>query len=124
MKNSVKLLLERLVTADGFSSRTLSKMRLVEWHDDRVVCEMPVEKEHLNLFGTLHGGVTATLVDVGGSLAIAAKTKSPNTGVSADLSVSYLSSGKLGDNIRFLFVKLTIGGVLNTVYCIGWRQSV
>jgi acyl-coenzyme A thioesterase 13 len=62
---------------------------------------MPIEKQHLNIQDRLFGGVTASLVDIGGSLAIAAKTSSLHTGVSTDLSISYLRSAKLGDMVRY-----------------------
>ncbi|KAI8929178.1 HotDog domain-containing protein [Entophlyctis helioformis] len=96
----VQALLKKLPAGDGFSALTLNKLQVLSATADRVVCEMPVESHHLNLVHGLHGGLTATLVDVGGSLAIAAKTHSTFTGVSTDLSVSYLAGGKLGDNLR------------------------
>ncbi len=61
---------------------------------------MPVEQKHVNSLSTLHGGVISSLVDVGGSLAIAAKRQIEYTGVSTDLSVSFVSSGKLGETIK------------------------
>eukprot|EP00842_Homolaphlyctis_polyrhiza_P007075 jgi/Hompol1/957/HPOL_002616-RA len=65
-----------------------------------IVCEVLVEQDHINAINGLHGGVTATIVDVAGSLAIAARTQGMNTGVSTDISVSYLNGGKLGDLLR------------------------
>ncbi|KAH6579970.1 hypothetical protein BASA61_009958 [Batrachochytrium salamandrivorans] len=88
--------LMKLLRADGFSSTTLRQMNVVKVCTEKVVCEMPVDQAHLNVMNGLHGGVTATIVDVIGSLAIAAKTGSSYTGVSTDISVQYLSGGKLG----------------------------
>nr|KAJ3417970.1 hypothetical protein HK105_000531 [Polyrhizophydium stewartii] len=89
----VSLLMKRLGD-EGFSSRTLGKASSLR----RMM--IPVEVQHLNLVKGLHGGVTASIVDVAGSLAIACKTQSLHTGVSTDISVSYLSGGKLGDELR------------------------
>jgi acyl-coenzyme A thioesterase 13 len=83
-------------------SEDLMQLQIVTCTHDRVVCHIPVEKQHLNIQDRLFGGVTASLVDIGGSLAIAAKTASLHTGVSTDLSISYLRSAKLGDIVRYL----------------------
>ena len=48
----------------------------------------------------LHGGTIATMVDLGGSLAVASRGLFA-TGVSTDLNVTYLSSGgHVGDLIK------------------------
>ena len=62
--------------------------------------ELDVRKEHTNRLGILHGGTIASMVDLGGSLAVASRGLF-STGVSTDLSVTYLSSGgKIGDILR------------------------
>ena len=53
----------------------------------RVQCEMTVEEIHTNRMGTLHGGVTATLVDTVSTWALITGPKQV-AGVSVDLSVS------------------------------------
>lgn len=50
---------------------------------------------------SLHGGMIAALVDIGGSLAIAS-TGNYHTGVSTDLSVSYLNSSALNEMITIV----------------------
>jgi hypothetical protein len=53
-----------------------------------------------NRLQILHGGTIASMVDLGGSLAVASRGLY-STGVSTDISVTYLSSGgKIGDLIR------------------------
>ncbi|CAG8452069.1 8014_t:CDS:2 [Ambispora leptoticha] len=47
----------------------------------------------------LHGGPIATLMDIGGSLAIASKGLN-STGVSTDLNVSYISGATLNDVLK------------------------
>lgn len=53
-----------------------------------------------NRLNILHGGTIASMVDLGGSLAVASRGLFA-TGVSTDLNVTYLSSGgKIGDLIK------------------------
>ena len=62
--------------------------------------ELDVRKEHTNRLGILHGGTIASMVDLGGSLAVASRGLF-STGVSTDLNVTYLGSGgKIGDTLR------------------------
>jgi acyl-coenzyme A thioesterase 13 len=66
----------------------------------KVNFELDIEKEHTNRLGILHGGTIASMVDLGGSLAVASRGLF-STGVSTDLNVTYLNSGgKVGDTIR------------------------
>ena len=59
---------------------------------------MTVEEGHLNRVGTLHGGMTATLIDILTTCAV--YTKPPHQlGVSIDMSISYLRPAKVGDEI-------------------------
>ncbi|KAJ5807016.1 esterase [Penicillium riverlandense] len=61
--------------------------------------ELDIRKEHTNRLNILHGGTIASMVDLGGSLAVASRGLFA-TGVSTDLNVTYLSSGgKIGDRI-------------------------
>ena len=42
--------------------------RIAEWQPDRVTVELDIGPQHLNLAGTIHGGVLASLIDVAGWL--------------------------------------------------------
>lgn len=53
----------------------------------KVVCEMRVEEEHTNRGGTLHGGLTATLVDVVSTMAIMYSERGA-PGVSVDMNIT------------------------------------
>ncbi|OWK13085.1 ACOT13 [Cervus elaphus hippelaphus] len=64
----------------------------------KVVCEMKVEEQHTNKMGTLHGGMTATLVDVISSLALLC-TERGTGGVSVDMNITYISPAKMGEDI-------------------------
>ena len=59
---------------------------------------MKVAEGHLNGVGTLHGGLTATLID--NLTTVAILTKPPHRpGVSIDMNISYLRPAKIGDEI-------------------------
>lgn len=64
--------------------------------------ELKVEQKHLNRLGSMHGGVLSTLVDIGGSLAVASHNRF-QTGVSTDISTTFISAaGKPGDTLNLL----------------------
>ncbi|HLR17421.1 MAG TPA: PaaI family thioesterase [Alcanivoracaceae bacterium] len=44
-------------------------LRFMEWEEGRVVVGLRIETKHLNLGGTVHGGVLATLIDIAGACA-------------------------------------------------------
>ncbi|XP_035536805.1 acyl-coenzyme A thioesterase 13 isoform X2 [Morone saxatilis] len=64
----------------------------------KVVCEMRVEEEHTNRGGTLHGGLTATLVDVVSTMAIM-YTERGAPGVSVDMNITYMNAAKIGEDV-------------------------
>lgn len=78
----------------------LPQMRITAAEPGKVNFELPIEKHHTNRLGILHGATLATLVDTSGSLAVASRGLYA-TGVSTDLSVTYLNSGgKIGDLVK------------------------
>uniref|UniRef100_A0A8C6DR64 Acyl-coenzyme A thioesterase 13 n=1 Tax=Moschus moschiferus TaxID=68415 RepID=A0A8C6DR64_MOSMO len=78
--------------------RNLEKVTLVSAAPGKVICEMKVEEQHTNKTGTLHGGMTATLVDVISSLALLC-TERGTSGVSVDMNITYISPVKMGEDI-------------------------
>ena len=55
----------------------------------KVVCGLRVEEEHTNRGGTLHGGLTATLVDVISTMAIMYSERG-SPGVSVDMNITWV----------------------------------
>ncbi|KAJ2305100.1 hypothetical protein IWW54_005182 [Coemansia sp. RSA 2705] len=107
VRNVVRLIREK----NGFDAFCFGEMNLLSAEAGRVRGEVEVTKDYLNAIGGTHGGWLSTLVDVGGSLAIAShgfKT----TGVSTDLSVSFLAASGEGTNIMFDAQVLKIGRTL------------
>ena len=82
------------------SDSCYQQMRITAAVPGKVNFELPIEKQHTNRLGILHGAAIATMVDTSGSLALASRGLY-STGVSTDLSVTYISAGgKIGDIIR------------------------
>jgi uncharacterized protein (TIGR00369 family) len=59
--------LRRLIGILPFNSHL--GITLARRHRDGVTVECPIRPEYLNMHGTLHGGLTATLIDVAGGFA-------------------------------------------------------
>ncbi|KAJ2786983.1 hypothetical protein GGI15_001089 [Coemansia interrupta] len=109
--NHVRALMKRIKAQGGFDAYCFGNMNLISAEAGRVRGEIPVEKGHLNAIGGTHGGWLSTLVDVGGSLAIASRGFN-TTGVSTDLSVSFLAASGEGSSIIFDAQVLKMGRTL------------
>ncbi|CAD6195279.1 unnamed protein product [Caenorhabditis auriculariae] len=68
----------------------------VHVEEGRLKVELEVREEMTNPFGTLHGGCTATLIDVFTTGALLC-TERGAPGVSVDLHVSYMAAAKAGE---------------------------
>ncbi|KAI9594157.1 HotDog domain-containing protein [Syncephalis fuscata] len=113
--------LQLLRRPSGFEGHVANNLQVVEAEPGRAICTMKIEERHLNRVDSLHGGMIAALVDIGGSLAIAS-TGNYITGVSTDISVSYLNGSainevitidsrctKIGKSLAFTTVDITSG---------------
>lgn len=74
----------------------LTGIKIVAIGPGKFITEMTVEKSNLNMAGTLHGGATATMLDV--CMGMACFTKGVKV-VTGNINVSYLSAGRAGDKI-------------------------
>ncbi|RXN22269.1 acyl-coenzyme A thioesterase 13 [Labeo rohita] len=95
--NSLKQIMRALVDSPGFD-RVLSKVEILSASPGKVVCELKVEEEHTNRGGTLHGGLTATLVDMISTTAIMYSERGA-PGVSVDMNITYMNAAKIGDDV-------------------------
>ena len=86
--------------ATSFNS-VLQKVKFVDGDIGRCVASLKVEQEHCNNYGTLHGGCTATLVDVVSTFALVEDTEESlmKLGVSVNMNIDYMKAGKLGSEI-------------------------
>ncbi|XP_075995228.1 acyl-coenzyme A thioesterase 13 [Genypterus blacodes] len=81
----------------GFD-RVMGKVDVVSASPGKVVCQMRVDEEHLNRGGTLHGGMTATLVDIVSTMAIMYSERGA-PGVSVDMNITYMNAAKVGEDV-------------------------
>ena len=86
----------------------LEKVRVVAAEPGKVVAELEVAEEHQNGVGTLHGGMTATLIDSLTTIALLSR-ESGQPGVSIDLNVSYLSAASTGELVTITAEALKVG---------------
>ncbi|KAM6185929.1 acyl-coenzyme A thioesterase 13 [Rhynchocyon petersi] len=97
LTQSIQEVLKALTKVRCFD-RVLEKVTLVSCVPGKVVCQMKVDEEHTNKMGTLHGGLTATLVDNISTLALLS-TERGAPGVSVDMNITYMSPAKIGEDI-------------------------
>ncbi|XP_077446409.1 acyl-coenzyme A thioesterase 13 [Stigmatopora argus] len=95
--NAIKQMMRIMKDTPGFD-RVMGKVEVVSAAPGKVVCEMKVEKEHTNGYGTLHGGLTATLVDVISTMALM-NTERGAPGVSVDMNITYMNAAKMGEDV-------------------------
>ncbi|XP_075069260.1 acyl-coenzyme A thioesterase 13 isoform X2 [Mixophyes fleayi] len=74
------------------------KLQLVSASPGKIVCELKVDEAHTNHGGTLHGGFTATLVDMVSTAALM-HTERGAPGVSVDMNITYMNAAKIGESI-------------------------
>lgn len=92
----------RLMASDGSFNRHLQRINILSSGDGQLTAELLVQQEDVNRRGTLHGGLTTTIVDIMSSLAfLSSRPVDENAfpGVSVDLNVSFLSPVALGETI-------------------------
>lgn len=76
----------------------LSDLTLAKATDGFLEASLEVLPVHMNSKGTLHGTVSACIIDCTGGLVIAA-TGREQTGLSTDIHVTYVSTAKIGDTL-------------------------
>jgi len=77
----------------------LSNANLVSATKGTVTANLLLEKNHVNSRGTIHGAVSAALVDWSGGLAIATHGLE-KTGASIDMHVTYIGGAQIGETIE------------------------
>ncbi len=85
-----------IVTNSPIYQFLLSGVQIVSADAGIITAHLKVENVHLNSKGTLHGTVSACLVDWAGGLAIASHGHE-KTGVSTDIHTSFVSTARQGD---------------------------
>ncbi|GKV49540.1 hypothetical protein SLE2022_288840 [Rubroshorea leprosula] len=126
MEESVKRYLEKgggendknAASIDGMPLRFFERFIMQGLRTDliepgRVICSMKVPPRLLNAGKFLHGGATATLVDLVGSAVIL--TLGLPTGVSVEINVSYLDAAYADEEIEIESKALRVGKAVAVV---------
>ncbi|RWR82029.1 acyl-coenzyme A thioesterase 13 [Cinnamomum micranthum f. kanehirae] len=79
----------------------------------RICCSFKVPQRLLNEGNFMHGGATASLVDIVGAAAVF--TVAPVTGVSIEISVSYLDTACLDEELEIEAKVLRVGKTVGVV---------
>uniref|UniRef100_A0A1B6ETZ1 Thioesterase domain-containing protein n=1 Tax=Cuerna arida TaxID=1464854 RepID=A0A1B6ETZ1_9HEMI len=98
ISQSAKTIWSKFMIDRNQFGRVLDKVRIISASDGRCRAELKVSEEHSNSQGTLHGGLSATIVDCVSTLALVTH-KRHAVGVSVDLHVTYLKGAAIGEDI-------------------------
>ncbi|CAE6997411.1 hypothetical protein CFE70_000480 [Pyrenophora teres f. teres 0-1] len=86
-----------------------------------VRAQLLLTKNHVNTHGSIHGSVSATLIDWVGGVAIAAWDNRSKAGVSTDIHISYVSGAKVGDTVEIEGKASKVGGTLAFTTATIWK---
>jgi len=86
----------------------LSNVKLISATKGTAVARLALEKNHVNSKGTIHGAVSAAIVDWSGGLAIATHGLE-KTGASIDIHVTYCGGAQVGETIEIEAVANKVG---------------
>lgn len=89
----------------------LSDIDIVVADTGFITAQLKVGKQHLNSKGTLHGTISACLIDWAGGLAVASSGLE-KTGVSTDIHATYISTAKEGDTLEIIGKATKVGKTL------------
>ncbi|KAL4946069.1 hypothetical protein BDV06DRAFT_235619 [Aspergillus oleicola] len=102
----------------------LENLSLVSATPGHITASLTVQPLHANSKGTLHGTASACLVDWAAGMAIASQGEAYTyTGVSTDLSVSYMGTAKVGDVLLVEGRALKIGGTLGFFDVLVYKET-
>lgn len=90
----------------------LSPVQIKSATKGHVIAHLPLNENHMNSGGSLHGAVSAAIVDWMGGMAISTFDIREKTGVSVDIHVTYQSGAKLGEEIEIDGLAERVGGSL------------
>ena len=96
MDENVRARLSAIFGTKGFD-KTMAGLELLEADGGRCKLRITVDEGVQNLFGSLHGGAIATIVDDAGTMAIMSGDRDGRPGVTTDLNVTYVAAAKAGE---------------------------
>lgn len=112
--NAVRSIIRQILTSykssKGFD-KVGDKIELLSMSEGKASFKMKVEESHQNPMGNLHGGMTATLVDM--LTTLVTFTSPPHKlGVSVDMSISYLRPVPVGEDVTINAEVIKMGRTL------------
>ncbi|CAG9768779.1 unnamed protein product [Ceutorhynchus assimilis] len=92
----------------GFD-KVLTNLIFLEAENGGCSAELKIDENHINPLGTLHGGLSATLVDVVSSLGLTTHNAAEYGHVSIDMHLTYYKSASIGEEIHIVSNLAKIG---------------
>ncbi|XP_066139399.1 acyl-coenzyme A thioesterase 13-like [Euwallacea fornicatus] len=92
--------------------RVLQKVNVISLGNGSCRAEVKVAEEHSNIMGGLHGGFSATLVDVISTYALVSHKKGRVPHVSVHINTEYIKGAKIGDQIEIIADTVRVGKTL------------
>ncbi|GAB0090252.1 Acyl-coenzyme A thioesterase 13 [Sergentomyia squamirostris] len=111
----LRAMVKYLANEGGFGAACMKNVEIVDGGDGKLKAEFKVLPEHLNSAGGLHGGFTASIVDILTSVALLSSGSHP--GVSVDLHVSYLKAAKEGEVVTVDATTVKAGRIMAYIEC-------
>jgi acyl-coenzyme A thioesterase 13 len=90
----------------------LSSVQIVDASKGHVVARLKLTQDHMNHGQSLHGSVSATIVDWMGGMAVSTYDLRSTTGVSVDIHVTYQSGAKAGEEVEIEGIADRVGSNL------------
>ncbi|KAL6925288.1 hypothetical protein ACHAPO_009024 [Fusarium lateritium] len=106
----VQSLMDRLRSKSPIYKFIMAPAQLIGASQGIVTTRMVLNENHLNSSGSLHGAVSATIIDFVTGLAIASWDLRETTGASVDMHISYVSTARLGDMVEIVSTADKVGG--------------
>ncbi|KAK7413312.1 hypothetical protein QQX98_007822 [Neonectria punicea] len=109
----VQCIVDRLLSNSPIYSLLLSSIKLISTTRGSATTRLVLEPNHVNSRGTLHGAVSATIIDFTTGLAIASWDLRETTGASVDMHISYLSTARIGETLEIVSTANKVGGSMS-----------
>ena len=93
-------------------SHLFPRIRLISAASGHVIAHLDLEPMHLNSKGSLHGSISAAIVDFIGGVAISSYDCRDSTGVSTDMHITFVGGAKAGDTLEIEGSVARCGGTL------------
>lgn len=108
----IESLVENRLPTSPIYAFLLSGVKIQSATKGHVIARLPLGKNHMNSGGSLHGAVSATIVDWMGGMSISSFDLRAKSGVSIDIHITYQSGAKLDDEIEIEGIAERVGGSL------------